>query len=141
MNLRRFLPSLLAAFSVAWAAIGLVATVPAPQTTESDAVGSWDEHMGAVSRALPPGTSVVGYLDGHDLNASIPGDEQEEFYLTQYALAPAVVLPGVDHEWIVGNFGNALTRDEIASALDQRLRSYSLDDLGFGIYLIHRPTK
>jgi hypothetical protein len=97
--------------------------------------------MQKVAAALPPHVHIVGYLEGADLNSSIAGPEQAEFYLTQYGLAPTVVQPGPDYEWIVGNFGNVLRAADIRSALDRKFGTYTIQDLGFGIYLIHRPLR
>lgn len=143
MNARSFLPPLLAAFLLLSAGgflLNNLASFNASQPSE-DPASAWDARMRTVAEALPSDVSSVGYLDGADLDPSIPGREQAEFYLTQYGLAPTVVHMGADYDWVVGNFGNAVAPAEIRSALQRKLGSYDLQDLGFGIYLIHRLSR
>jgi hypothetical protein len=94
--------------------------------------------MRLVAEALPSDVRVVGYLERASLDSSRPRRDQAEFYLTQYGLAPVVVRAGVDHEWIIGNFGSAFSKAEVRSILDQEFTSHNTQALGFGIYLIHR---
>lgn len=102
-----------------------------------DMVSSWEEHMKVIREYLPPDVFIVGYLEPTDILSSGKYDDAELF-LTQYGIAPVAMIKGYEHEWIIGNFGNTITRQSIESWLDQRLGKYTIQNLGFGIYLIHR---
>ena len=102
-----------------------------------DMVSSWEEHMKLIRENLPPDVFIVGYLESTDINPFYKYDDAELF-LTQYGIAPVALIKGDDFEWIIGNFGNDVSLQSIKSWLDQRLRNYTIQDLGFGIYLIHR---
>lgn len=143
MRARRYFPFLLTAIlllSAGWHLPTILRSFKVAEVS-NDPATAWDAHMRMVADALPSDVSGVGYLDSSDLDPSIHRAVSPEFYLTQYGLAPTVVYTGADHDWIVGNFGKTLTPREIRNALNQKLGSYSIQDYGSGIYLIHRTVK
>jgi len=111
-------------------------TIAASQSTDS--VSKWEDRMARVLARVPEDVTVFGYVADWDLpNAQYDMiDQDQEYVLTQYALAPRMVQPGLEHEWIIGNF---ITPD-FEKWLDQNLSSYEMTDMGFGIYLIHRTS-
>jgi hypothetical protein len=139
MKARRNMPALLATSLLLYAVLELPASIRALGTFDpaQEQATAWNARMGAVIAALPPDVSEVGYITLKDLDPSLPGGELAEFYLTQYALAPVLVLPSSDHAWVVGNFGNALPRRQLQAILEQKFSADSYEDFGFGIYLIH----
>jgi hypothetical protein len=102
----------------------------------SNSVDKWEKRMQPVRDHLPGDVTLVGYMADWDIPGSgyIPIDQDAEYVLTQYALAPIMVKPGLDQEWIVGNF----LSPGFESWLDRSLPSYDIQSFGFGIYLIHR---
>ena len=103
-----------------------------------DSVTRWEKRVESVRRHIPGDTKVVGYVADWD----IPGmgynlvDQDAEYTLTQYALAPLMVEPGLGHEWIIGNF----TGPGFREWLDEQLSSYEIREIGFGIYVIHKTS-
>jgi hypothetical protein len=103
-----------------------------------DTVSKWEARIHRVLAHLPSDIQEIGYVADWD----IPGmeydlvDQETEYTLTQYALAPRMVQPGLNHEWIVGNFTSPNFRDW----LDKNLSSYEIIEVGFGIYLIHNTS-
>lgn len=108
-----------------------------PKDFSYDMVSSWEEHMKLILEQLPPDVFIVGYLEPTDITSSGKYDDAE-FFLTQYGMAPVALIKGYEFEWIIGNFGNNISLQSIKSWLDQRVGEYTIQDLGFGIYLIHR---
>jgi hypothetical protein len=108
-------------------------------TPSGDAVSKWEKRIQPALEHVPEGIQVVGYVAEWDL----PGveynlvDQDTEYTLTQYALAPRSLQPGLEPEWIIGNF----TRPGFREWLDQNLPSYEIREIGFGIYLIHRSSQ
>ena len=103
-----------------------------------DSVSKWEERVKPVLNHLPSDLTVVGYTadwDLPDVKYNVI-DQENEYTFTQYALAPRAVQPGLDHEWIIGNF----TNKDFRIWLDQHMSSYEIIELGFGIYLIHRTS-
>jgi hypothetical protein len=104
----------------------------------SDSVSKWEKRVKPVLVHIPSNVTELGYVADWD----IPGsgydliDQDNEYTLTQYALAPRIVQPGLNHEWMIGNF----TGKGFRSWLDQNLSSYKIIEIGFGIYVIHRTS-
>jgi len=97
---------------------------------QKDGAANWEERMKPVREHLPATILEVGYVSDLEDTALI-----QEYSLTRYALAPVVVRTGVEFEWIIGNF----TQPGFESILDEQIPSgYTVEKLGFGIYLIHR---
>jgi len=109
------------------------------QPGKQDDVSNWESRLQPIKQKLPPGTNYIGYVADENLRAVwSPADgEIVEFYLTQYALSPVVVRRGVKYSWILGNFSSK----DFGSWLAHSIGAYEIEDLGSGIYLIHRVAK
>src|SRR5690242_10312603 len=103
-----------------------------------DPVSKWEKRVTAILSHVPSNVTEFGYVADWDIPNSGYDliDQDNEYTLTQYALAPRIVQPGLDHEWIIGNF----TFGGFRVWLDQKLSSYKMTQIGFGIYLIHRTS-
>ena len=113
-------------------------TVWNPEQPDNNPVDRWEKRIQPVRNHLPEDITLVGYVadwDIPDLEYN-PIDQDAEYVLTQYALAPIMVQPGLEQEWIIGNF----IHPGFESWLDQSLPSYEIKSLGFGIFLIHRTS-
>lgn len=108
-----------------------------PATLAEDMVSPWDERMKKMREALPPDVFVIGYLEQSNIPESQATYDSAEFFLTQYGMAPVVVENGFGQEWIIGNFGNTIPPELIKPWLDEALGEYTIQDFGFGMYLIH----
>lgn len=116
---------------------GLYARTRGSDDSQSlDSVSKWEKRILPILNHVPEDVTIFGYVSDWD----IPGaaydaiDQDQEYVLTQYALAPRIVQPGLDHEWIIGNFVGS----EFKAWLDENLSSYDLREIGYGIYLIHQ---
>jgi hypothetical protein len=102
----------------------------------SEPVAEWERRMAPLREALPIARGFVGYVSDSSVACfdCTNLDDQIEYTLTQYALAPIIVNKGTDYEWIVGNFGKGTF-----TAWSQ-LHPGEFDILRFpyGVYLIHR---
>ena len=103
-----------------------------------DSVSKWEKRVRPVLDHIPSDITELGYVADWDIPDSGYDiiDQDNEYTLTQYALAPRIVQPGLDHEWMIGNF----TDKSFLKWLDQNLASYKIIELGFGIYVIHRTS-
>ena len=108
------------------------------EASSIDSVSRWEKRVQSTLEYIPSDVSVIGYVADWD----IPGlkynliDQDNEYTLTQYALAPRRLQPGLDHEWLIGNF----TSPGFQDWLDENLSSYELTEIGFGIYVIHNTS-
>jgi hypothetical protein len=118
---------------------GLAARAKWNQYSQStDSVSKWEKRVKPILDHVPSNITLFGYVADWDIPGSEYNivDQDNEYTLTQYALAPRIVQPGLDHEWIIGNFTNRDFRDW----LDKNLSSYEIIEIGFGIYVIHRTS-
>jgi hypothetical protein len=113
-----------------------------PQAAEKNEVSIWENRLQSVKEKLPSGTSHIGYTAEWDIPGATYGktDQFHEFNLTKYTLAPLIVHRGVEYPWIMGNFGN-LSSKKIELWLRDSIGSYAIENIGGGIYLIHRVQK
>jgi len=86
------------------------------------------ERRFAALRAMAPRTGVVGYLSDRP-------DTPREFFLTQYALAPLIVVAHARAPLVVGNFFEPDAAPALAAARGLTL----LHDFGGGVALLMGP--
>lgn len=97
-----------------------------------DAATEWEKRLSALREDLPE-RGVIGYVSEQDY----PGvsfnivDQDEEFALTQYALAPLILDRGnPHHELVIGNFST-----EYEYQFEKELGLRLLMGYGMGIFL------
>jgi len=107
-----------------------------PDLLLNDPASMWEKRIGMVDLSDNIGNKI-GYVADWDIDPTfIPIDQDQEYVLTQYTLAPIIVKRG-DHncEWIIGN----LTLPEAEDWLNRTFKGSKIRYYGWGIYLIHRP--
>jgi hypothetical protein len=74
----------------------------------NDPVSEWEVRFQAVKKLLPFQRGVVGYITNSDVPGAKydPNNEQGEYTLTQYTMAPIILVRG-DHEaWTIANLNS-----------------------------------
>ncbi len=101
-----------------------------------EAIAAFEDRLEPAREALPFQRGVIGYLGEWD----VPGiggeflDQQVEFLLAQYTLAPLILQRGAAAEWTVAVLGApALAAWEMAHPGE-----FEIIPLGRGVYLLHR---
>jgi len=107
-----------------------------PRLITNDGVYDWDVRLADLREDLPLDVKVVGYVGEWDVKSEYDyPDNETEYVLTQYSLAPVIVARGGVHEWVVVNLG---AKDfEIwaqTQPADMKVFKYRQ-----GIYLVHKP--
>lgn len=97
----------------------------AGEVNGDDMVTAWDKRLRKI-RPLLPEYGVVGYLADWDIPGAQYGssDQEVEFLLAQYTVAPVVLERGKDHPMILGNFsdnGDPNKLPEVQATLGIRL--------------------
>jgi hypothetical protein len=101
-----------------------------------DPVADWEKRFEPLKKQLPFVRGVVGYIS----DSSIPGvsfdsaNDQGEYVLAQYVLAPLVIVKGADQEWNIGNLGR--TAYEVWSRSNHG--EFEVTEFQGGLYLLHR---
>jgi len=99
-------------------------------------VADWERRFQPLKARIPFVRGAVGYISDSD----IPGitfdaaNDEGEYILTQYAMAPIVLIKGTDQEWNIGNLSNPAF--EIWSA--HHSGDFEATPLKGGLYLLHR---
>lgn len=101
-------------------------------------VAKWDERIQPLRQFLPPGTTLVGYLDKSMIDKKTAVFDGEEFFLMQYSIAPVVLHLGFKQPWIIGNFDKDT---KFRPWLNSRIKNYEVQSFGAGLYLIHNLDK
>jgi hypothetical protein len=116
----------------------LIANIQAwnPVLITNDGVYDWDTRLSALRDDLPPDVKVVGYISDWDVlpKYNYPNNETE-YVLTQYTMAPVVVARGSDREWVIVNLA---PKDFEAWSAAQ---PSDLDVIKYpnGLFLVHKP--
>ncbi|MBI5839729.1 MAG: hypothetical protein HZB19_06475 [Chloroflexi bacterium] len=99
-----------------------------------DYVVKWESLMADVKKEIPADEKVIGYVSEWD-RLGFDKDVYIEFVLTQYAFAPQLVRRDLNHEWIIANSTDPGFLGWLTSQLTS---SFTVQELGSGIYIIHR---
>ena len=101
-----------------------------------ETMDKWEQRFTELKEQLPVKNGTVGYLADFDVEGveSNIADQEAEYILAQYTMAPVVLERGTNREWIVGNL--SLQAYKIwESSTNQKVEVF-----GFGknLYLIHK---
>ncbi|MGZ6315870.1 MAG: hypothetical protein ACXWNQ_01295 [Anaerolineales bacterium] len=113
--------------------------ISAGEKAAGEPVAEWERRLIPLKKIMPFTTGVVGYVsDSEDLGIDYYNpDDQIEYTLTQYVMAPVVVRKGADHEWIIGN----LSKQGYQNWNRSNPGHFDVSPLNYGFYLIHRLDK
>ncbi len=102
-------------------------------------VANWDERISNLIAPVPFKRGFIGYIS----NADIPGaafdeaDTSGEYILTQYAIAPFILIRGTDQEWSILN----LDPKSFEKWKQENLNDFEIVRSGGGLYLVRRVDK
>jgi hypothetical protein len=103
-----------------------------PTTAGHDDINIYERRFGALRESLPA-RGVVGYLsDEQEVN-----EATKKYYLTQYTLAPLIVVRDADRELVVGDFTHG--GEGAPETVADRLRL--VKDFGDGVALYAREER
>ena len=133
--LQRLALGLIVLASLAASVQNLLAT-PSLGSMTDDPVANWEKRFAPIRARLPFERGAVGYIS----DSSIPGitydaaNDEGEYVLTQYALAPIIIVKGTDQEWNIANLGRA------AFEAWEKTNAGTFEVIPFkgGLYLLHR---
>ncbi len=105
-------------------------------SVSDDPVADWEKRFAPIKQRLPFERGVVGYIS----NSSVPGasfnaaNDEGEYVLTQYVMAPVIIVKGTDQEWNIANL------DRQGFELWSKTNQGRFEVIPFkaGLYLLHR---
>src|SRR5512141_1776447 len=107
-----------------------------PRLITNDGVYDWDTRLSVLRSELPSDVKVVGYISDWDITPdyNYPNNETE-YVLTQYTMAPVVVARNGEHEWVIVNLSpKDFETWRATQPADIKVTKYPL-----GLFLVHRP--
>ncbi len=135
--LQRALLVLLIAASLYGSIQNLIASRELGSLTD-DPVADFEKRFEPLKQRLPFQRGVVGYIS----DSSVPGasydvsNDEGEYVLTQYAMAPIIIVKGTDQVWNIGNLSPQAYKLWSQSNHGQ----FEVIPFKANIYLIHRLT-
>ena len=111
------------------------------QSNDNDTVdmGKWERSVSKLIAPIPFKRGVVGYISNQDIpGAAFNKDNDDgEYVLTQYAVAPLILIRGTKQEWNILNLDPETYKMWIlANANDFRFI-----ELAGGMYLVQKVSK
>ncbi|MFH1185822.1 MAG: hypothetical protein V1755_12420 [Chloroflexota bacterium] len=133
--LQRVVLGLMAAASLYASVQNLISTRELGSLAE-DPVARWEVRFGPLKEQLPFARGVVGYISDSDVTGAEfdPANDEGEYILTQYALAPIIIVRGTGQEWNVAN----LSQEAFARWSTEDGEEFDVLPLRGGLYLLHR---
>jgi hypothetical protein len=101
-----------------------------------DPVAQWEERFVPLKEQLPFVRGLVGYISDSDIPGAefSPANDAGEYVLTQYALAPIIIVKGTDQEWNIANLG----AKAFAIWSAEHHGEFDVSPPSGGLYLLHR---
>ncbi|MGE5073476.1 MAG: hypothetical protein ACM3MF_08620 [Anaerolineae bacterium] len=105
-------------------------------SVRDDPVADWEARFAAVKQRLPFRRGVVGYISDSSVPGATfdPANDEGEYVLTQYVMAPIIIVKGTDQEWNIANLDRATFEQWSKSHGDK----FEVTSLKGGLYLLHR---
>jgi len=102
-------------------------------------VANWDDRLSRLTAHIPFKRGLVGYISNEDIPGATfsPNDVTGEYILTQYSIAPLIVVRGADQEWNILN----LDAETFEKWHQTHSKDFEVVDFAGGVYLVHRVNK
>ena len=107
-----------------------------PRLITNDGVYDWDARLAELRADLPPDVEVVGYVSDWDVSPEYNyPDNETEYVLTQYTMAPVIVTRDTEREWVIVNLAPKDFETWAATQpADMKVTKYPL-----GLFLVRKP--
>jgi len=116
-----------------WLLLDVITAYTYSRESYAFGVPNFESRFDALHKSMPP-RSVLGYVSDNPGNST---QSQAEFYLTQYALAPAIVKATTEEHFVVANFHNNAPNANMLRAKNLVL----VQDFGNGVFIYHNTTR
>jgi len=109
------------------------------RSNDTAVVTNWDERLSKLIAPIPFKRGFVGYISNEDIPGATfdPNDASGEYVLTQYAVAPLILIRGTNQEWDILNLDPGTYKKWIqANSID-----FKFIESGGGMYLVRKVNK
>jgi hypothetical protein len=111
----------------------------AERSNDATVIAAWNDRLSKLIEPIPFERGNVGYLSDED----VPGtsfnsnDAEGEFVLTQYAVAPLILVRGTEQDWVILN----LDPETLKKWREENQSQFEVVRSGGGMVLVHKVTK
>lgn len=107
-----------------------------PVLITNDGVYDWDTRLSDLRTDLPADVKVVGYISDWDVLPKYQyANNETEYVLTQYTMAPVIVVRGADREWVIVN----LRPKDFETWRATQPSNIDVTQYPLGHFLVHKP--
>ncbi len=108
-------------------------------SNNTEVIADWNKQISKLTTRIPIKHGLVGYISNEDVlgKAFSTNDAEGEYVLTQYSIAPLVLVRGTDQEWNILN----LEPENYKKWMQDNEKNFELVKVGGGMYLVHRVNK
>lgn len=111
----------------------------AERSNDAEVIAAWNDRIASLTKPIPFENGTIGYLSSEDIpGASFNSNDAEgEFVLTQYAVAPLILVRGLEQEWCILN----LDPETFKQWMRENEARFELVRSGGGMYLVHKAAQ
>ena len=108
-------------------------------SNDTAVVTNWNKQLSKLIAPIPVKRGLIGYISNEDfLGITVsPNDASGEYVLTQYAIAPLILVRGTDQEWNILN----LEPENYKKWMQKNAGDFEFIKIEGGMYLVHRTHK
>jgi len=108
-------------------------------SNDTDIVTNWNKRLSKLVSPIPIKRGLIGYISNEDIlgDEASTEDTQGEYVLTQYAVAPLILVRGTNQEWNILN----LDPENYKKWAQKNGGDFELIKIERGMYLVRRVNK
>jgi hypothetical protein len=111
----------------------------AERSNDSTVIAAWNDRLSKLIEPIPFERGFVGYLSDEDIPGTTfnSNDAEGEFVLTQYAVAPLILVRGTKQEWNILN----LDPETFKKWREENQNQFEVVRSGGGMVLVRKVTQ
>jgi hypothetical protein len=111
----------------------------AEHSNDTAVIAAWNERLSKLIAPIPFERGFVGYISNEDIPGATfdANDTSGEYVLTQYAVAPLILVRGTGQEWNILNFD----RETYKKWIQANAKDFEIVEFGGDMYLARKVNK